>query len=278
MGVTARRYDGAWVVAGLTSTLLQNETSRGARAYDGAVRTLALLVMFAAACGGKKPARDDAAVVVHDDAAVPADAALPACANPSAGTTVTMRQVAAVGVPAVLVTSPPNDPRLFVVEQRGAIQIIENGQLAPALFLDISDENGCPVVDGGEMGLLGLAFDPAFAQNGEFYVTYTSLITPTDNDPFDNLARYRVSATDRNVADPKGWTRPRKVLDRPEIQKTMSGAQVSRTKLENGWYPVVIGTEKGETDKVVGRTGRFFMSGLSRKRVTFLKPGENPPS
>jgi hypothetical protein len=82
----------------------------------------------------------------------------------------------------------------------------------------------------------------------------------------------------RNISNPSGWTQPRKVLDRPEIQKTMSGAQVSRTKLENGWYPVVIGTEKGETDKVVGRTGRFFMSGLSRKQVTFLKPGEKPPS
>lgn len=58
----------------------------------------------------------------------------------------------------------------------------------------------------------------------------------------------------------------------------MAGAQVSRTKLENGWYPVVIGTEKGETDKVLGRTARFFMAGLSRKKVTFLKPGEKPPS
>ena len=82
----------------------------------------------------------------------------------------------------------------------------------------------------------------------------------------------------KNVGDPTGWTEPRKVLDRPEIQRTMAGAQVSRTKYENGWYPVVIGTEKGETDKVVGRTGRFFMAGVSRKKVTFLKPGEKPPS
>ena len=186
------------------------------------MRTLALLVMFAAACGGKKPAKDDAPVVIHDDAAEPADAGLPACANPSAGNTVTMTQVAALGVPAVLVTSPPNDPRLFVVEQRGAIQIIENGQVSPALFLDISDENGGPVVDGGEMGLLGLAFDPAFATNGEFYVTYTSLITPTDNDPFDNLARYRVSATDRNVADPKGTL----VLQLPRSRPNHNGGMI----------------------------------------------------
>jgi hypothetical protein len=82
----------------------------------------------------------------------------------------------------------------------------------------------------------------------------------------------------RNVGDPAGWTKPRKVLDRPEILRTMAGAKVSPTKLNNGWYPVVIGTEKGETDKITGRTGRFFMAGLSRKKVTFLKPGEKPPS
>jgi glucose/arabinose dehydrogenase len=185
------------------------------------VRTLAWLVMFVIACGGKKPARDDAAV--HDDAAVRDDAAMaPVCANPSAGTTVTMREVAAVGNPAVLVTSPPNDPRLFVVEQRGAIRIIEDGQLRPAPFLDISDDAGGPVVDGGEMGLLGLAFDPAFATTGEFYVTYTSLIVPGDNDPIDNLARYRVSATDRNVADPQGTL----VLALPRTRPNHNGGMI----------------------------------------------------
>jgi hypothetical protein len=38
----------------------------------------------------------------------------------------------------------------------------------------------------------------------------------------------------------------------------------------------VIGTEKGETDKIAGRTGRFFMGGISRKKIIFLKPGEKP--
>jgi hypothetical protein len=57
----------------------------------------------------------------------------------------------------------------------------------------------------------------------------------------------------------------------------MAGAKVSPTKLENGWYPEVIGTGKGETDKVLGRTARFFMAGLSRKTITFLRPGEKMP-
>lgn len=80
-----------------------------------------------------------------------------------------------------------------------------------------------------------------------------------------------------DVGNPAGWTKPRMILNRAEIQKAMAGADVSPTKLENGWYPEVIGMQKGETDKVVGRTARFFVAGLSRKTVTFLRPGEKVP-
>jgi hypothetical protein len=44
--------------------------------------------------------------------------------------------------------------------------------------------------------------------------------------------------------------------------------------MENGWYPQVIGTAKGETDKRLGRNGRFFMAGYSSKEMTFIQPGE----
>lgn len=80
-----------------------------------------------------------------------------------------------------------------------------------------------------------------------------------------------------DVGNPAGWTKPTMILDRQEIQKAMAGAKVSPTKSENGWYPEVIGTEKGETDKVVGRTARFFLAGVSRKTITFLRPGEVAP-
>jgi hypothetical protein len=39
----------------------------------------------------------------------------------------------------------------------------------------------------------------------------------------------------------------------------------------NGWYPQVIGTAKGETDKQVGHSGRFFMSGYSTREITFRR-------
>jgi hypothetical protein len=80
-----------------------------------------------------------------------------------------------------------------------------------------------------------------------------------------------------DVGNPAGWTKPQMILNRAQIQKAMAGADVSPTKLENGWYPEVIGMQKGETDKVVGRTARFFMAGLSRQTITFLRPGEKAP-
>jgi glucose/arabinose dehydrogenase len=63
----------------------------------------------------------------------------------------------------------PGDERLFVVEQSGRIRIVVDGVVAQQPFLDLSAE----VSGGNEQGLLGLAFHPAFAVNGRFFVNYT---------------------------------------------------------------------------------------------------------
>ncbi|MHB1170304.1 MAG: PQQ-dependent sugar dehydrogenase [Longimicrobiales bacterium] len=88
-------------------------------------------------------------------------------------------------------TAPLGDERLFIVEQAGTIRIIEDGVLLPDPFLDIRGR----VESGGEQGLLGLAFHPAYAANGWFYVNYT------DNDGDTRIERYQVTA-DPYVADP----------------------------------------------------------------------------
>ena len=61
--------------------------------------------------------------------------------------------------------------RVFVVEQKGVIQVFENNATTEktAVFLDIDDK----VASGGEMGLLGLTFHPNFKANGYFFVNYT---------------------------------------------------------------------------------------------------------
>ena len=60
--------------------------------------------------------------------------------------------------------------RLFVLEQPGAIRIIEQGVLRKAPFLDLRDR---VLTDDPERGLLGLAFHPDYRRNGRFFVNYT---------------------------------------------------------------------------------------------------------
>ena len=83
--------------------------------------------------------------------------------------------------------------RLFIIEQAGVIRVLQDGELLPVPFLDISDQVDCC----GERGLLGLAFHPEYARNGEFYVHYSDLNGDTI------LARFQVDLAERpDQADP----------------------------------------------------------------------------
>ncbi len=92
----------------------------------------------------------------------------------------------------VFATAAPGDAaRLFVVEQTGRIRIVEGDALLPDPFLDINARISCC----GERGLLSLAFDPAYAQNGRFYVYYTDVAGDT------RVSRFSVGGNP-NTADP----------------------------------------------------------------------------
>jgi glucose/arabinose dehydrogenase len=75
--------------------------------------------------------------------------------------------------------------RLFVVEKYGHIHVIEDGQMVDAPFLNIEDRVNN---NSNEMGLLGLAFHPDYAQNGYFFVNYTG----SGGDTF--ISRFQVTS------------------------------------------------------------------------------------
>ena len=88
-----------------------------------------------------------------------------------------------------------NSGRLFVVEQRGTIRIVQNGTLLAAPFLDISSE----VHLEGESGLLGVAFHPHYTQDPRFFVNY---VRKLDSGQLQSvIAEFRASAMDPNRAD-----------------------------------------------------------------------------
>jgi len=101
------------------------------------------------------------------------------------------------------VTAPPGDRgRLFIVEQRGSGGVSNRGDIK-ILNLATNTINATPFLSvtglstGSEQGLLGLAFDPNYANNGYFYINYTNSSGTT------TVSRYQVSANP-DIANPAG--------------------------------------------------------------------------
>jgi glucose/arabinose dehydrogenase len=122
----------------------------------------------------------------------PVDSTRPPPPPPSSADTLRLEAVATgLDLPLYL-TSPPGDPRLFIVEKTGRIRVVRDGTLLVTPFLDLRDS----VSTGGEQGLLSMAFHPRYASNGLFYVDYTDRAGDT------RVVRYAVSDTNPDVAEP----------------------------------------------------------------------------
>jgi uncharacterized repeat protein (TIGR03806 family) len=98
--------------------------------------------------------------------------------------------------PTFLTYAPDGSHRIFVLGQYGVITVMHDAGTTSTgqTFLDIRTK----VWGSGERGLLGLAFDPDFSKNGYFYIYYS-----ISNPHRSVIARYTVSATNPNQADPK---------------------------------------------------------------------------
>jgi glucose/arabinose dehydrogenase len=95
------------------------------------------------------------------------------------------RAVASGFAEPIFVTGAKGEPgRLYVVEQGGVIQVLQNGRRRAPL-LDISGL----VQAGGERGLLGLAFHPSYPKVRKLYVQYTA------NDGSTKVVEYRTNGT-----------------------------------------------------------------------------------
>lgn len=92
----------------------------------------------------------------------------------------------------IYVTAPAGDKRLFVIEKSGLIKLVRQGKITN--FLDVTQR----VDTEGERGLLGLAFDPDYANNGRFYISYVDKRTLQSK-----VDRYTVSPTNPHKANPK---------------------------------------------------------------------------
>lgn len=99
--------------------------------------------------------------------------------------------------PAAIVAPPGDANRLFLLESRyGQMRALDlnTGTLLSTPVLTITD---LPDPIFSEQGLLGLAFDPGFAENGYFYINYTAANDDTHIERYQMLGDPLTS----NVAD-----------------------------------------------------------------------------
>jgi glucose/arabinose dehydrogenase len=74
--------------------------------------------------------------------------------------------------PVAMTQAPGDASRWFAVGQNGVVTVFDNDSATAtgSTFVDISGR----VQSGGERGLLGIAFHPDFATNGEVFLSYTA--------------------------------------------------------------------------------------------------------
>lgn len=91
--------------------------------------------------------------------------------NAKAQTSVVLQPfLSGLSSPLFLTHAKDGSNRIFVVQQRGIIKVVQPGSTTPTDFINLSTKVS---QSGSERGLLGLAFHPQFASNSYFFVNYT---------------------------------------------------------------------------------------------------------
>lgn len=99
--------------------------------------------------------------------------------------------------PIYITGAPGDDSRLFVLEKPGRVRVLVDGVLQDTPFLDIVSQTN----NGFESGILGMAFHPAYATNGLFYVHYSSNGANGVEGGDGVVAEFAVNADDRSLAN-----------------------------------------------------------------------------
>jgi glucose/arabinose dehydrogenase len=159
-------------------------------------------------------------------------------------------------------TVPPDGTRrFFLLEREGRIRVADaDGTLHPTSFLDVSDNTST----GTEEGMLGLAFDPGFTQNGYVYVDYTA------NDASVQVVRYTVSSDQPDQVDPSSAST---VMSIPKRSKFHNGGTLAFGP--DGYLYISVGDDEAsdEAQKLTSVYGKIL-----RIDVDSGQPYAIPPS
>ena len=175
-----------------------------------------------------------------------------------------------VSQPVFVTHAGDNSDRLFVVEQGGTVQIIENGELLDTPFIDVSDR----ISTGSERGLLSMAFSPEYATNGEFYLNYT------DENGDTVVARYQVRDNNPNRANRSS---EEVILTVNQDFSNHNGGQLAFG--DDGYLYIGMGdggsggdpnNRAQTTDTLLGKMLRIDVESQPPANTTYRIPADNP--
>jgi glucose/arabinose dehydrogenase len=161
--------------------------------------------------------------------------------------------------------------RLFILEQEGAIIMLDNGVRLEKPFLDIRDRVGA---DASERGLLGIAFHPRYTENGYFFVNYT------DKQGNTVIARFQVSSQDPGFADPGS---EQKLLQVAQPYANHNGGGVEFGA--DGYLYIGLGDggaggdplqNAQSTETLLGKLLRIDVDGAGAEGLPYAIPADNP--
>jgi glucose/arabinose dehydrogenase len=105
-----------------------------------------------------------------------------------------LKKIGSFDEPVDVAAAPGFPELLFVVEQPGRVEVLRGGHRLPHPFLDIDPRVSN---DGGERGLLSIAFPPDYAKSGRFYVY---LVDNAGNIRIDEFQRASATRADPGSA------------------------------------------------------------------------------
>lgn len=154
------------------------------------------------------------------------------------------------------VVAPPGEPgRYLVADQKGVIERVDDGAVAEHPYLDIRDR--AIDVSGGysEMGLLGVAPHPNYAENRQVYVRYSAPRrsgTPTSYSHTFVLSEFR-AGEDGEAVDPSS---ERTLLEIPQPQPNHNAGSVGFGP--DGFLYVGVGDGGGANDVGSGHVEDWY--------------------
>lgn len=159
--------------------------------------------------------------------------------------------------PLVLVESPDNTGRLFVVDQTGLIHLIKDGTRAEEPFIDLSSRLvPLNLAEQDERGLLGLAFHPDFSANGLFYVYYSAPLragAPAGWNHTSHISEFKVSSANADHAD---IASERLLLAVDQPQANHNGGMVAFG--QDGYLYISLGDGGGGNDSGTGHVEDWY--------------------